>query len=166
MRNFKFTVQINGFPSTMGFSKVSGLSSEVEVIEYREGGNSITARKFPGQMSFGNVTLERGLTTDSDLVQWMNSVFDPSANADQAGDNFRTDVTIQVKSKSGQPEREFKLKNAFATSREISDLDGSGNEIIIETLELAHEGLVETLYNSQGSPRTPATLSSGSTILV
>jgi phage tail-like protein len=154
LRNFKFTVDIAGFPgSALGFSKVSGLSSEVEVIEYREGGDTTTNRKFPGQVSFGNVTLERGVTTDSDLVDWLNSIFDPSLGPDQAGDIERFDVTITVKSKQGTIQRQFKLLEAFPASREITDLDAGSNEILIESLELAHQGLVEVKYDAAGTAR-------------
>lgn len=153
LRNFKFAVQIAGFAQTLGFSKVSGLSSEVEIIEYREGGDTTTNRKFPGQISFGNVTLERGITTDSDLVDWINSIFDPTGGADQATAILRLNVTISVRDKQGNIQREFKLKNAFPASREIGDLDAGSNEILIETLELAHEGLTEVKYNASGSTR-------------
>ena len=154
LRNFKFTVSISGFPGAkLGFSKVSGLSSEVEVIEYREGGDTTTNRKFPGQVSFGNVTLERGVTTDSDLVDWFNSIFDPTLGPDQSGDILRFDVVIQVNNKSGGIQREFKLLKAFPAGREITDLDASSNEILIESLELAHQGLVEVKYDEAGTRR-------------
>jgi phage tail-like protein len=153
LRNFKFSVSIAGFAQTLGFAKVTGLNSEVEVIEYREGGDTTTSRKFPGQTSFGNVTLERGITTDSDLVDWINSVFDPEGGADQAGEVDRFDVTISVKDKAGNIQREFKLANAFPASREIGDLDAGANEILIESLELAHEGLSEIKYNGNNTQR-------------
>jgi len=153
LRNFKFRVSIAGasFAANLGFSKVSGLTSEVEVIEYREGGDTITNRKFPGQVSFGNVTLERGLGFDSDLVDWLNGIFDPQGGPDQAGAIPRYNVTISVVTKTGDIQREFKLKNAFPASREIGDLDASSNEVLIESLELAHEGLTEVKYAETGS---------------
>jgi phage tail-like protein len=135
---------------SLQFQKVSGLSTSVEVIEYREGGDSVTTKKFPGQVSYENVTLERGLTTDSDVIDWINSVFDPNnAAADQ-----RLDVNIKVLSKDGnRTEREFVLQKAFCVSRQIADLDATGNDILIETLELAHEGIVENKYSADGAPR-------------
>lgn len=154
LRNFKFRVTIAGASfGNIGFSKVSGLTSEVEVIEYREGGDTITNRKFPGQVSFGNVTLERGLGFDSDLVEWLNGVFDPAGGPNQAGAIPRYNVTIAVVDKAGNIQREFKLKNAFPASREIGDLDASSNEVLIESLELAHEGLTEVKYTANGTQR-------------
>jgi phage tail-like protein len=148
-RNFKFIVTIAGYDG-VNFQKVSGLSTSVEVIEYREGGDSVTTKKFPGQVSYENVTLERGLTTDSNLVDWINSVFSPNnAAADQ-----RIDVNIKVKSKNqDRTEREFILQRAFCVSRQIADLDATGNDILIETLELAHEGIKEIKYTADGAER-------------
>ena len=152
MRNFKFKVQIAGFPGgAMGFSKVSGLNQEVEVIEYREGGDVTTNRKFPGQTSFGNVTLERGITADSDLVKWMTSIFDAEGANTQP--EARYNVTITVLNKQGNTQRVFKLLRAFPASREIGDLDASANEILIESLELAHDGMVEELFTDAGAAR-------------
>lgn len=151
MRNFKYSVAIDGFEN-MGFSAVNGLTREVEVIEYREGGEATTMRKFPGQTSFGNVTLERGFTTDSDLVQWMNDSFEMGNRNARGFDNRRT-VTITVLDPNGSPQRKFILVNCFVASREIGDLDATGNEILIESLEIAHEGYKEVAYNDNGDAR-------------
>ena len=155
LRNFKFQVIVAAFAARIGFSKVSGLSSEVEVIEYREGGDTITTRKFPGQVSYGNVTLERGLTTDSDIVGWMNTIHD-AAVGNGSTLATRQEVKIQALNKAGVVQREWVLLNAFPASRDISDFDASSNEVIIETLELAHEGIKEFLYNEIGVARTLA----------
>lgn len=151
MRNFKFKLSIAGMGATMGFSKVSGLTANVEVIEYREGGDPLTMRKFPGQVSYDNVTLERGFTADSDLVSWIDSVYNPTQ---QVQTNVqRYDVTIDVLDGAGNTQRTFVLKNAFPASRQIGDLDATGNDMLIETLELAHEGIVEQRYDENGVRR-------------
>jgi phage tail-like protein len=155
MRNFKYSVSISEGFGVMGFSAVNGLTREVEVIEYREGGEATTMRKFPGQTSFGNITLERGFTTDSDLVQWMNDSFEMGRNIAPGFDNRRT-VTITVLDPNGKVQRKFVLKNCFVASREIGDLDATGNEILIESLEIAHEGFHEFVYDDDGNGRVPA----------
>jgi len=143
LRNFKFSVDIVGIGNTIGFQKASGLSSSVEVIEYREGGDAITSRKFPGQVSFNNITLERGITSNSqELRDWMETVLDPATGRAGAG-SVKRNVTIRVRDNASAVQRVFKVSQAFVASREITDLDASGNEILIETLELAHEGLKE-----------------------
>lgn len=151
MRNFKYRVRIVGMED-MGFSAVNGLTREVEVIEYREGGEATRMRKFPGQTSFGNVTLERGFTTDSDLVDWINDSFEMQSSVAPGFDN-RKEVIIFILDPNGKTQRKFVLKNCFVASREIGDLDATGNEILIESLEIAHEGFVEHLFDDSGNPR-------------
>jgi|13_taG_2_1085334.scaffolds.fasta_scaffold03832_3 phage tail-like protein len=142
LRNFKFRVNIAGL-SELGFQKASGLSSSVEVIEYREGGDAITSRKFPGQVSYNNVTLERGITENNqELRNWFESVLDVET-ARSNGADVKRNVAIEVLDNAGVTQRKFTLKNAFVCNREITDLDATGNEILIETLELCHEGLKE-----------------------
>src|SRR5258705_12857227 len=64
-KNYNFLVEIEGVVSA-GFSECTGLSSEVETIEYREGGN-FRVRKLPVLAKFGNITLKRGVTKPIDL---------------------------------------------------------------------------------------------------
>ena len=47
-KDFRFLVEIDGIVQA-GFSECSGFGSDVEVVEYREGGDSATVRKLPGQ---------------------------------------------------------------------------------------------------------------------
>ena len=148
LRNFKFKVSIlgNGVPAIkMGFTRVSGLERTIEVIEYREGGDNITTKKFTGQASFGDVTLERGMTTDQEgLNNWMNQVYNPVDGHVEGQDHvFKKTVHIFVASKDGNSGREIVLLNAFPTSRTLADLDAGGNEIFIETLVLTHSGQYE-----------------------
>jgi len=143
LRNFKFKVTVGNL-GVMGFQKCSGLSSSVEVIEYREGGDAITTRKFPGQVSFGNITLERGMLSDNQsLRNWLESILDVETTQASTAAPTRQSLTIEVLDNSNQVERTFRIKRAFVASREITDLDATGNEILIETLEIAHEGLKE-----------------------
>lgn len=155
MRNFKFRVTISGDFGPMGFSSVSGITRETEVIEYREGGEATTMRKFPGQTSFGNITLERGFTTDSDLITWMDDSFVMGNQNAEGFDNRRT-VTIEVLNPNSKVQRKLRFVKCFVVSREIGDLDATGNEILIESLEFAHEGYHETFYNEDGEERNLA----------
>lgn len=153
MRNFKFKVSIPELGAEMGFSAVNGITREVEVIEYREGGERTTTRKFPGQTSFGNVTLERGFTTDSDLIRWMDDSYDSREGANAPGFDERVRVIVAVLNPNGETQREFIFQRCFVVSREIGDLDATGNEILIESLEFAHEGYTEVFYNDTGEVR-------------
>ncbi len=131
--NFNFTVDI-GAGDELGFSEVEGLSGEIEVIEYREGADRVnTARKLPGLAKFSNVKLKRGITGRTDLFEWWKTVRD--------GQVQRRNVTITLLDEQRQPVMRWLLRNAWPVKVEGPALNASGNEVAIETLELAHEGL-------------------------
>jgi len=131
--NFNFTVDI-GVGDELGFSEVEGLAGEIEVIEYREGADRVnTARKLPGLAKYPNVTLKRGITGRTDLFEWWESVRD--------GQVQRRNVTITLLDEQRQPVLRWLLRNAWPIKLEGPELNATGNEVAIETLELAHEGL-------------------------
>ncbi len=131
--NFNFTVDI-GVGDELGFSEVEGLAGEIEVIEYREGADRVnTARKLPGLAKYPNVILKRGITGRTDLFEWWKSVRD--------GQVQRRNVTITLLDEQRQPVLRWLLRNAWPVKLEGPTLNATGNEVAIETLELAHEGL-------------------------
>ncbi len=131
--NFNFTVDI-GVGDELGFSEVEGLAGEIEVIEYREGADRVnTARKLPGLAKYPNVMLKRGITGRTDLFEWWKSVRD--------GHVQRRNVTITLLDEQRQPVLRWLLRNAWPVKIEGPALNATGNEVAIETLELAHEGL-------------------------
>ncbi len=135
---FQFVVDWGGASS--GFSEISGLSVETEVIEYREGNDKVqTVRKLPGLHKFGNITLKRGIVAgDNEFFQWMNSVL--------SGQAERRNVTISLLNAAHEPVRVWKLRNAWPCKVQTSDLKADGNEVVIESIELVHEGLtIETI---------------------
>ena len=77
-KNCNFLVEIDGIV-TAGFSECTGLSSEVEIIEYREGGD-FRVRKLPGLAKFGNIVLKRGVTKSLDLYNWHRDVLNGQTN--------------------------------------------------------------------------------------
>tara|TARA_R100000808_G_C2144295_1_gene152093 strand:- start:1356 stop:1835 length:480 start_codon:yes stop_codon:yes gene_type:complete len=144
-RNFKYTISISGIDNIAGFSSVDGLNQNTEIIEYREGGDPSSARKIPGQTSFENIVLETGKTDSDDLRNWVYEIFNVQ-NGFMQGDafDFRRDVTIQLWDKSGiTVVRTWIARHAWPAVYEHEGLMGDGNDILIQRLELAHEGLVE-----------------------
>ena len=73
--SFNFIVEIEGITSA-GFSECTGLDTETDIVEYREGADDITVRKLPGLKKFSNVTLKRGVSTNTELFDWRKSVMD------------------------------------------------------------------------------------------
>ena len=132
-KNYSFLVEIDGIASS-AFKSVSGLAAEAEVIEYREGSDPLTSsRKLPGRVEFANVRLSRGLTTSTDLWTWWETVVNGSVE--------RRNVAITLLDDSRTPVLRWLLRNAFPVKIQASDLEAEGNEVVIETIELAHEGL-------------------------
>jgi phage tail-like protein len=131
-RNFRFVVDIDG--NRAGFTSVSGLAAEAEVIEYREGWDGLTStRKLPGRVKYPNVTLRRGVTTDRFLWDWWKMIL--------AGTVQRRNVGIILLDDDRNEVLRWSLNEAWIAKIEVSDLDAEGNEVAIESIELAHEGL-------------------------
>jgi phage tail-like protein len=160
-RNFKFRVVIDG--ADMGFRTISGLKEMTEIIEYREGGENETPRKLPGQTTFENVTLERGIAADgSDLLAWRKQIYDldsaggiasaaSSFGTDGATNaDFRREVQIFLRNKQGVDVWQWDIINAWPSELEVADLDASSNEVLIEKLVLANEGIRSTKLVSAG----------------
>lgn len=130
---FHFQVQWGG--ERVGFTEVTGLDIQIEAIEYREGSSPEYSKiKMPGMPKFSNITLKRGsMNGDSDFYKWINTT---SLNTAE-----RRDIIISLLNETHSPVVSWKAKNAFAVKVQASDLKADGNEVAIETLELAHEGL-------------------------
>ena len=130
---FHFLVQWGG--ARIGFTEVTGLDIQIEPIEYREGASPDYSKiKMPGLKKFSNITLKRGTVDgDSDFYKWLNSI---SLNKVQ-----RRDVTISLLNETHAPVMTWTALNAWPVKLQASDLKSDGNEVAIETIELAHEGL-------------------------
>jgi phage tail-like protein len=131
----KFHFQVEWGGSKIGFTEVSGLDITTEVIEYRDGASPEYSKiKMPGQRKFSNITLKRGtFKGDNQFYAWFNSV---SLNTIE-----RRDLTISLLNESHEPVIVWKVKNAWPSKVTPTDLKADGNEVAIESLELAHEGL-------------------------
>lgn len=145
-RNFKFEVEIDGF-TRAGFSKISGLKHSIEKISYREGAENETMRQLPGQSTFDDVTMERGMSNDNDFVTWIEQIFNlDNAEGQQANgvlDEFRRTVVVFLKNKSGVRVKKWTIFKAWPTEKGSPDLDASANDVAIESIVLANEGVKE-----------------------
>lgn len=134
--SFNFLLEIDGITAG-GFSECTGLDSETDVIEYREGNEDITVRKLPGLKKFSNVTLKRGFSTNVELFNWRKSVAD--------GVIERKNVSIILYDErgiTGGGERiRWNLQNAWPSKWQGPELKANANEVAIETLEFCHEGI-------------------------
>ncbi len=131
----KFHYQVQWGGSRIGFTEVTGLTVENEMIEYREGDSREYSKiKMPGMQKYGNITLKRGtFTKDNDFFKWWDTK--------TLGKIQRRDVTISLLDEKHEPVFAWKVKNAWPVKMQSADLKSDANEVAIETLELAHEGL-------------------------
>ncbi|MCD1260487.1 phage tail protein [Paenibacillus athensensis] len=134
-RNFRFRVEVEGIQQA-GFSEVSGFDASLSVIEYREGNETITPRKLPGLAKYGNITLKWGTTDSMDMYNWL-------ADARQ-GKVARKTVTIIAINEEGADVATWQVIEAWPSSYKAPNFNGTGNEVAIENLELAHEGMTRT----------------------
>ncbi len=137
LTSFHFTVSWGG--DNIGFSEVSGLSVENQPIEYRDGLMSAKTLplKRPGLRKAGNISLKRGIVTaNNDLYSWFNNFGEPNVT--------RRTLVITLLNDEGNPVFVWTISEAWPVKCEGPGLKASGNEIAIETLELAHEGITVT----------------------
>ena len=131
----KFHFQVEWGATKIGFTEVSGLDIESEVIEYRDGANpEFTKIKMPGMRKFSNITLKRGtFKSDNEYYDWLNTV--------KLNTIERRDITISLLNEEHEPVVVWKVKNAWPSKIQSTDLKADSSETAIETMELAHEGL-------------------------
>ena len=137
LRNFRFRVEIDNF-ARAGFAEVSLGAIGTEAVDYREGTDPTHVRKLSSLTKYGNVTLKSGLTTGSDaleLFHWQRDV----ASGQLAQSRRR--VVIVLQDEAGQDQARFVVSNAWPVKYEASPLSARSNEVVIETLELANEGI-------------------------
>lgn len=130
--NFRFRLEIDGIEQA-GFSEVTGLDSQIQVIEYREGIEVAAVRKLPGLVKYSNIVLKRGLTDSTELYKWHRTGL--------AGKIARRNGAIILLDEEGHEKLRWVFREAWPVRWEGPSLHGEGNEVAIETLELAHEGL-------------------------
>jgi phage tail-like protein len=170
LRSFRFHVEflapqqgskvsstITGFKG--GFTQISGLGINTQSIAYREGGYNTTIHQVPGMTTFNPITLNRGVIVGNDQgINWMRHLFAAAAgDGISLGDNdFRCDLKIYImdhpaasnatatttgEGGSNIPKMGFHVHNAWISTLNYSDLDAGGNNLMVETIGLVHEGL-------------------------
>ena len=143
---YHFTVQLDGTDVSYPFRSCSGLKIETSVVDLEEGGFNGTTRKLVGRTKFPNIVLKRGFCSgNSELyalkLQAMNDL--PSSEAPKAG--WRTPHRVSgVITQLGPrgSETKWSFSRGIVCKWEGPDLDATKNEVSIESIEIAHEGLM------------------------
>jgi len=132
--SFHYEVDWGG--TKTGFSEVSGLNVEADVVEYRDGTDILyTKLKIPGLKKYGNVTLKRGvLPADNEFFDWWNST--------QMDKPDRRDLTITLLDETHSPVMVWQVRNAWPIKVDSPGMKADSSEIAIESIELANEGVI------------------------
>jgi len=130
--NFNFLVEIDGI-TRAGFHEANGLDSTIDITNYREGGDNITERKLPGAVKYSNIVLKWGVTDDDELYAWHKQCAD--------GILTRKNGSVVLLDRAGNEKVRWNFRNAWPTKWTGPSFNAAGNEVAIETLELAHEYL-------------------------
>ena len=136
--SYNFLVTINGVSDDGNavkgaFTEVSGLETNVDPIEYRNGNEDITVRKLPGLKKFSNITLKRGTTGDIDFWNWIRTAM--------KGELQRADGSIAMLDEARSEVMRWNFRRGWPCKYTGPGFNAANNEIAMETLEICHEGL-------------------------
>lgn len=133
-RNFNFRLEIDGL--TVGsFRECSGLAADGNSVEYREGTDiPRSVRKMPGLVSYPNVTLKRGQTTNPELWNWYRNIVN--------GITDRRHGSVILMDEQRKDVMRWSLENMWIKKIEAPSFNATANEVAVESVELVHEGLM------------------------
>ena len=129
---FRFVIEING-TRVGGFSEVTGLEVRTEVDEYREGGVNDYVHKIAKETRYPNLTLKRGITDATEFWDWHRQIVE--------GDIERKTITVVLLDSLGAEKWRWIFEEAYPVKWNGTDLNATGNTVLVESIELAHHGL-------------------------
>lgn len=141
-KNFKFRVKWDG-RYVAGIAKVGALKRTTEPVTHREGGDPSTERKSPGQTKYEAITLERGVTHDTEFEKWANKIwnFGSGLGAEVSLKDFRKDLIIEMYNEAGQLAIAYKVYRCWVSEYQaLPELDASASAVAIQSLKLENEG--------------------------
>jgi phage tail-like protein len=129
---YNFLLEIDGITSA-GFTEVGGITMESEVIEYREGNELARMRKLPALMKFGNITLKRGYTQNTELWDWRKTTL--------RGATERKAGAIILLDEAREPKLRWEFQEGWISKYEGPALNATANEAAIESIEIVVENV-------------------------
>jgi phage tail-like protein len=138
--NFIFKLKLEGVDSAGFFAEASGFSTENQVVEHTaaDANGKPLPQRFAGQVKWGNIVLKRGVDSKMELYKWRKEILDGKI------DESRKDCTITVLDQKGTVVVTYSFIRAWPCKYSSPGLNAGGNEILVEELELAHEGFTRT----------------------
>lgn len=141
-KNFKFRIKWDG-NYVAGVSKVSPLKRTTELVTHRDGADNSSSRKSPGRTEYEAVTLERGVTHDTEFEKWANKVWNYGSGlgSEVSLKDFRKDIILEVYNEAGQLAIAYKIYRCWVSEYQaLPDLDANANAVAIQTIKLENEG--------------------------
>ena len=141
-QNFKFRIKWDG-RYVAGVSKIGALKRTTEPVTHREGGDPSSSRKAPGRSEYEAITLERGVTHDTEFEKWANKIwnFGSGLGSEVSLKDFRKDIIIEVYNETGQLALAYKVYRCWVSEYQaLPELDANANAVAIQTLKLENEG--------------------------
>ncbi len=135
-RNFRFRVEIKGI-QIAGFAEATIPETSTESVDYREGIDQPFQRKLSGLTKFGNITLKKGLTDSMDIYNWRKQIEEKGANSKDS----RKSLSLILIDEEGKDKARWDIVEAWPTKYDPSDFNAKENNVVIESLELVHEGV-------------------------
>jgi phage tail-like protein len=134
--SFNFLLEIGGITGDAkqvvgGFKTMSGMTSETEIIEFKQG-NDRVVRKKPGRTTYSNIVLERGYTATDDLFKWRKNIEDGIIDR-RAGTITVLDNDLET------IVAEFNFYEAWPCKWVVPEMDSEQSGMAIERIELACE---------------------------
>lgn len=133
--SYSFAVEVEGLV-VGGFSEVSGLQAEMEVQEYREGGVNGYMLKRAGPIKYPSLVLKQGITDQRVLWNWYQKAM--------SGSIERKNLSILLLDSAGEEKLRWNFEKAYPVKWVGPDLRGNASEVAVESIELAHNGLLST----------------------
>lgn len=141
-KSYRFLVYFDTSTTPVaGVSKVTALKRSSDPIEYKEGGNAII-RKGLGRTKYDPITMERGVTFDTDFENWANAaqVLDTGSPSTSLK-NLRKELRIELLNEEGQPVRRYIAHRCWVSEYQaLPDLDAGANAVAIEHIKVENEG--------------------------
>lgn len=133
-RNFRFRIDLGGI-GVASFAEATIPDSTTTPVDYREGTDLTFERKLSGLTKYGTITLKKGLTDSMDLYDWKKQVEDTGALG------ARQDISLILIDEAGDDKAQWDIQAAWPTKYDSSDFSAKGNDVVIESLDLVHEGV-------------------------
>ena len=111
-------------------------------MKHRDGGNPSSSLKSPGRTEYDAVTLERGVTHDTEFEKWANKVwnFSSGLGTEVSLKGFRKDVIIEIYNEAGQLALAYKVYRCWVSEYQaLPDLDAGANAVAITTVKIEYE---------------------------